>query len=135
MQKKIISRCYDYYYLVKSIDANFRSDGAPVIPGLIRNPEISWMPDPSSRTRSGTGMTKSEFAKPTKFSNVFNTATELVIPATAERRAGNQELQQILDAGSVIPDLNRDRHDTRINHCFLALRHSFKSKKPERNNE
>ena len=45
MQKKIISRCYDYYYLVKGIDANFRSDGAPVIPGLIRNPEISWMPD------------------------------------------------------------------------------------------
>jgi hypothetical protein len=46
-------------------------------------------------------MTKSEFiAKPKKFSNVINTTTGLVIPAAAERRAGIQELQQILDAGS-----------------------------------
>jgi hypothetical protein len=46
-------------------------------------------------------MTKSEFiAKPTQFFNVTNTTTELVIPATAERKAGIQELRQILDAGS-----------------------------------
>ncbi|MEX1327596.1 MAG: hypothetical protein AB1Z29_12395 [Desulfobacterales bacterium] len=78
--QKIISRCYDYYYLVKGIDANFRTDGAPVIPGLTRNPE------------------------------------------------------NIPDAGSLIPYLIRERHDTRNEHLFLALRHSFKSKKTERNN-